>query len=220
MDPKELQRFLQSQGYDIGRAGVDGIVGRMTKAALAKWQADHPEQTIEDAMSASARGQMGTYDTSRAPVAQPQQGGNFQDESLEAEIARLVDAQAQGQTRSFDAGGTGPGVDLHNRTRMPPGDVINLPEIVVAPNDGKPGVKYAPQDFKPDQYEQPASPQMTNTRPMDMNPDLTGNGGPLRNYNGAPLREMRGPLREVPTTQEKARAAALAQLLMRSARGG
>jgi len=37
----EIQRRLITLGYSVGRAGADGISGRDTKAAIAKFQADH-----------------------------------------------------------------------------------------------------------------------------------------------------------------------------------
>lgn len=40
METAEIQRRLSELGYDIGRAGVDGIPGPATRAAIAKFQKD------------------------------------------------------------------------------------------------------------------------------------------------------------------------------------
>lgn len=41
MNVLDIQRALLARGYDIGKAGADGIMGRATIAAVAKFQADH-----------------------------------------------------------------------------------------------------------------------------------------------------------------------------------
>lgn len=40
MEPKEVQTALITLGYDVGKAGADGIIGKDTKTAIAKFQAD------------------------------------------------------------------------------------------------------------------------------------------------------------------------------------
>jgi hypothetical protein len=37
----QIQRALLDRGYDVGPAGVDNVLGRDTKAALAKFQKDN-----------------------------------------------------------------------------------------------------------------------------------------------------------------------------------
>lgn len=35
---EKIQRFLDSQGYDLGNAGVDGVYGRATREAVREFQ--------------------------------------------------------------------------------------------------------------------------------------------------------------------------------------
>lgn len=37
---RQVQRALMARGYDVGKSGADGIAGRMTRSATAKFQAD------------------------------------------------------------------------------------------------------------------------------------------------------------------------------------
>lgn len=41
MQTKELQTMLLALGYDLGKAGADGVFGRLTTAAVKAFQADH-----------------------------------------------------------------------------------------------------------------------------------------------------------------------------------
>lgn len=41
MQTKELQTMLLALGYDLGKAGVDGVFGRLTTAAVKAFQAGH-----------------------------------------------------------------------------------------------------------------------------------------------------------------------------------
>jgi uncharacterized protein (TIGR02594 family) len=41
MQTKELQTMLLALGYDLGKAGADGVFGRLTTAAIKAFQADH-----------------------------------------------------------------------------------------------------------------------------------------------------------------------------------
>ncbi len=67
---KELQRMLKSYGYDIGttgenKDGIDGIVGQRTRAAFAKYAAEHPS---EEMINSVADGKLGPA-TRRAAAA-------------------------------------------------------------------------------------------------------------------------------------------------------
>ena len=40
---KAWQIYLNMHGYDVGKAGADGIFGKDTEKAVYKYQKDHPE---------------------------------------------------------------------------------------------------------------------------------------------------------------------------------
>lgn len=43
---KQLQRGLVAAGYNIGPYGVDGVIGKDTKAALAQWEANGSKEDL------------------------------------------------------------------------------------------------------------------------------------------------------------------------------
>ena len=56
---KTWQNYLKSQGYDIGKSGVDGIFGSATDAATRQYQKDKG-LTVDGIVGANTWGSMNT----------------------------------------------------------------------------------------------------------------------------------------------------------------